>query len=149
MESIILSICVISLAASVGENLTAGTRLGKQIKFVFSLILLIVIFKPFAGNTELPELPEIMDIGETAEYSEEIYNNEMLNQIAVNISETLKEELKKNGVNAEFIETEVNISETDSILINRVIAGTDNFSAAERIIKENLGEETEVINAYS
>lgn len=149
MNMFILPICIISLAISICENLTSGTRLGKQIKFLLSLILLTVIFKPFSDGVSLPDIPEIPDITELEEYSQEFFSQETADMIAENISRKLVDELLKNNINTDFIETEINISDSDSISINRVTVGTDNFKQAEKIIKDNLGEETEVLNGYS
>jgi len=149
MESTIISVCIISLAISVSENLTAGTKLGNQIKFILSLMLIAVIFRPFSDNAVLPDISGIPDIGDIQVYSDDVRNQELANQISENISEALRNEMEKKGFSPAFIETEVNISESDSISINRVTVGTDNFPEAEKIIKENLGEETEVLNAYS
>ena len=145
METAVLSVCIISLAVSLSENLTSGTKLGKQIKFLLSLIVISVIFRPFSENISLPDIP---DIPEFQQYSDEFYNNEMKNRISENISKTLEDELLKNGINTDFIDTDINISDSDSISINSVTVGTDNFQRAEIIIKENLGEETEVLNGY-
>lgn len=145
MESAVLSVCIVSLAISISENLTAGTRLGKQVKFILSLILIAVIFRPFSDNISLPDIP---DIPEFQQYSDEFYNNEMKMRISENISEAFEDELLKNGINTDFIDTDINISDSDSISINSVTVGTDNFQRAEMIIKENLGEETEVLNGY-
>lgn len=148
MESAVLSICIVSLAVSVSENLVSGTKLGKQIKFILSLILIAVIFRPFSENAVLPDISEIPDIPEFKQYSEDFYNDEMKSRISENISETLEDELLKNGIHTDFIDTDINISDSDSISINSVTVGTDNFQQAERIIKENLGEGTEVLNGY-
>lgn len=145
METAVLSVCIISLAVSLSENLTSGTKLGKQVKFILSLIVISVIFRPFSENISLPDIP---DIPEFQQYSDEFYNNEMKNRISENISKTLEDELLKNGINTDFIDTDINISDSDSISINSVTVGTDNFQRAEIIIKENLGEETEVLNGY-
>ena len=56
MESAVLSICIVSLAVSVSENLVSGTKLGKQIKFILSLILIAVIFRPFSESAVLPDI---------------------------------------------------------------------------------------------
>ncbi len=145
MNVFILSICIISLAVSISENLTSGTKLGKQIKFMLSLILLCVIFRP----SDIPDMPDIPDIPELEQYSRDFYNQEMADRIAENISQTLADALLKDGVSTDFIQTEINISDSDSISINRVTVGTDNFPKAEKIIKDNLGEETEVLNGHN
>lgn len=149
MKALVLSVCIISLAMSIAENLTSGTRLGKQIKFILSLLLISVIFSPLSDGMTLPEIPEIPDINKIQEYSQEAYSNKLADEISENISEALKNLLEQNGINIYFISTEVNISEQDSIFINKVTVSTDNFPLAERIIKENTGEETEIINAYN
>lgn len=148
MESAVLSICIVSLAASISENLTAGTKFGKQVKFILSLIVISVILRPFSDGIALPDISDIPDTPEFQQYSDEFYNSEMKSRISENISETLESLLLENGINTEFIDTDINISDSDSISINSVTVGTDNFQQAERIIKENLGEETEVLNGY-
>lgn len=148
MESAVLSICIVSLAVSVSENLVSGTKLGKQIKFILSLILIAVILRPFSENAVLPDISEIPDIPEFQQYSEDFYSSEMKLHISENISKALEDELSKNGIHIDFIDTDINISDSDSISINSVTVSTDNFQQAEKIIKENLGEEIEVLNGY-
>lgn len=146
MQGVILSVCIISCAMGIVENLTDGTKLGKQLSFLLSLILLSVIFMPFAEGDSLPDFDEYTTINMSEEYSTELYNNQLKKQVSDNVTAVLGLELQKNGVEYEFLETEVNISETNCIFISKVTVGTNNFERAEKIIKENLGEETEVLN---
>lgn len=146
MKAMILSVCIVSLALNVCENLISGTNLYKQVKFVLSLILLISVFSPFIRNEYIFDLPDIPEAELSENYSQEVYNNELAQRVSENISAVLSDELKKNGISFDFIQTDINISDSDGISINKVRIGTDNFQYAEKIIKENLGEETEVIN---
>ena len=76
----------------------------------------------------------------------EIYDNELARQTGENISNVLMTQLKAAGIAVEKIRTDVNISTDGSISINKVIVETEEPEAAARLIRNSLGQETEVIN---
>ena len=56
------------------------------------------------------------------------------------------QQIEAAGIKCEKIETEVNISETNSISISSVTIRADNFEAAAKVVRNSLGAETEVYN---
>lgn len=147
IRTVISAVCVISAAISIIEGLTAGTRLKSQIKFLLNLVFVTVTLTPLLKGTMKLELPDLKDYT-LAEYSqaEELYNEQLKAKTGENISAVLLSQLEAAGIECSYIETSVNISETNSIYITSVTVSTDNFQAAARVIKNSLGEETEVIN---
>ena len=89
-------------------------------------------------------MPDIQS--EDTEYSQELYNNEICRQTAENISSILSEQINNAGIICTEINTEVNISDDNSIFISKVIISADDFEKAEKIIKNNVGSNTEVVN---
>lgn len=147
LSAVIKSVCIISAAICLLEGITEGTRLKNQMKFLLNMIFVIVIAAPFLRGTATLELPDISRYTEP-EYSDadELYREEMAEQTGLNISTVLRQQLEAAGVKCEDIQTDVNISETNSISISKVTVISSNFAAAEIIIRNSLGEETEVIN---
>ncbi|MBR6670728.1 MAG: hypothetical protein IKL31_08315 [Ruminococcus sp.] len=58
----------------------------------------------------------------------------------------LGEEFEASGIKNSKMEFEINISQTNCIDISKVIINTEQYEAAENIIRKNLGEEVEIIN---
>ncbi|MBQ1659897.1 MAG: hypothetical protein II059_08670 [Clostridia bacterium] len=76
----------------------------------------------------------------------EIYNEELRRQTSYNVSEVLLEQIRSRNIDCSKIETYVNILEDGSITISKVTIIADDFKGAEKIVKNCLGEETEVVN---
>ena len=147
IKNAVRAACAVSVGICIMENFTAGTKFGSQLKFMLNLILALVLISPFLNGMAELDIPSVNDF-DLAEYnySTDIYSEELKKQTEKNISEILTEQITAAGIHCEELETEVNISEDFSISINRVKIKTDDFSGAERIIKETLGDGTEVIN---
>jgi len=147
IKSIIKSVCIISAAICLLEGMASGTRFRSQIKFLLNLIFITVIAVPILKGTfkfEMPDVTQYMDM----EYdeTENVYQNEIKHQTEENISSVLVQQIEAAGIKCEKIETEVNISETNSISISSVTIRADNFEAAAKVVRNSLGAETEVYN---
>ena len=147
IKELIRAVCIISAAICIMDGLVSGTRLKNQMKFLLNLIFVTVIATPFLKGTLKFELPDIRDYT-LPEYTqqEEIYNEQICMQTSENISSVLMQQLEAAGIECSKIETSVNISETNSIYISNVTVSADDFEAAAQVIKNSLGEETEVID---
>ena len=141
------SVCILSAGICAVRYIVGGTALAEQMGFILKMIFMIVLVLPFASGKITFELPETADY-EYAEYglTQAEYEDELKRQTAENVSQVLSEQISAGGIICRKIETEVNISEDGSIIINKVIVSADNFSKAEEIIRNSLGTETEVIN---
>lgn len=150
LRTIIRSVCIISAAICLIDSLAAGTRFKNQMKFLLNLIFITVIVTPVLKGTLKFEMP---DIGEYTipEYSDadSLYREELKKQTGANISSVLVQQLEAAGIKCSNIETDVNISETNSIFISSVTVSADNFEAAAAVIRNSLGAETEVLDGNS
>ncbi len=147
LKEIIRSVCIISAGICIISGLTDGTRLKGQMKFLLNLIFILVISTPLLKGTLSIELPDISGYEEVdCSSAENIYNEELKSQTEKNISAVLRQQIEAAGIQCNEIETNINISETNSIYISNVTVSADNYEAAAQIIKNSLGQETEVTN---
>jgi biopolymer transport protein ExbD len=141
------AVCFVSVGICIIQSITDGTRLRGAADIVLKLIFALAVTAPIVSGAFEFELPDLSAFDSTDySYSTEIYENELCTQVSENISAVLREQLKAAGINAEKIDTEVNISQDGSISINRVIISTSDFEASAKIIRGSIGQETEVIN---
>ena len=141
------AVCFVSVGVCIVQSITDGTRLRGAADLVLKQIFALAVTAPIVSGAFEIELPDLSAFDSTDySYSTEIYENEFRAQISENISAVLREQLKAAGINAEKIDTEVNISQDGSISINRVIISTSDFEASAKIIRGSIGQETEVIN---
>lgn len=150
LSSVIKAVCIISAAICMIDCLVAGTRFKNQMKFLLNLVFVTVIITPIINGVFTLELPEL-DMSVVTEYedTDELYIEEIKKQTGANISAVLKQQLEASGINCSDIETNINISETNSISINSVTVKADDFEAAVQVIRNSLGAETEVYDGNS
>ena len=144
-KNAVKSVCIVSAGICIAENIVCGTRLKKQIKLMLDLMLITVLISGFAKGCINFSLPDFTAYNADY-YGDSLYISELERQTAENISEVLAEQLRSAGIECVEINTYVNISENKSITINRVEVKTDDFSGAEEIIKNSIGESVEVVN---
>ena len=139
------TICLMAAGIGLLENITSGTKLRTQMEFILKLVLAAAIAAPFvSGSFDLSDI-SINSISEAEDYTD-VYQQELAAQTSQNISDVLSAQLKAAGIAVGNIRTEVNISQDGSISINKVIVETEEPEAAARLIRNSLGQETEVIN---
>ena len=143
-KNAVMAKCIVSAGVCMIENMVSGTRLKSQMKFLLNLTVITVLIASFTKGSLNFEMPNIQS--EDTEYSQELYNNEICRQTAKNISSILSEQINNAGIICTEINTEVNISDDNSIFISKVIISADDFEKAEKIIKNNVGSNTEVVN---
>lgn len=143
-KNAVMAICIVSAGVCMIENMVSGTRLKSQMKFLLNLTVITVLIASFTKGSLNFEMPDIQS--EDTEYSQELYNNEICRQTGENISSILSEQINNAGIICTEINTEVNISDDNSIFISKVIISADDFEKAEKIIKNNVGSNTEVVN---
>ncbi|MBE6857370.1 MAG: hypothetical protein E7500_08135 [Ruminococcus sp.] len=148
IKTAVKTVCILTVSICMTEYLTSWTRLKNQMKYILNGIF-ILIFTVLVINTvssvQLPSLEDYAEIQSTYD-SNELYISEIKAQTEANITLVLQQQLDSYGIKYENIETTVNISETNSISISKVTVTAEDYKSAERIIKNSLGEETEVIN---
>lgn len=144
----IKSVCIAVIGLSVLENLTASVRLKNQMKFLLSLAFLIVLTAPVAKGVKEFDFSAAEDLFTSKSYavSSELYENTLKNQVSDNLKEVIGSCFSSAGISYSKLEFEINISQTNCIDINKVIINTEQYDEAQEILKENFGEEIEIIN---
>ena len=147
LKNSVRAVCYVSAAVCIIRSLTGGTKLHTVMDMLMKLIMAAVIAAPFVNRGFSSELPDISGYGSDIAYDgEEIYMNAMRMQTAENVREILVEQLSAAGISVSEIEVDVNISPDGCIDIYRVTVTADDPEAAAGLIRESLGEETEVID---
>ncbi|MDE6848136.1 MAG: hypothetical protein K2O29_10935 [Ruminococcus sp.] len=144
-KNAVMAVCIVSAGVCMIENMVSGTKLKSQMKLLLNLTVASVLIASFTKggiSFELPDFPSY----DADEYSYSVYSEEMCRQTAENISGILLEHLSAAGINCGKIETEVNISDDNSIFISKVTISADDFGKAAEIIRNSIGSDTEVIN---
>ncbi len=146
-KNTIRAVCVISAGICILGYFVSGTKFRGQLKLILNIMLAIVIVSPFLKNRDgfdidIPELTDSISSFDTKEQ----YNEEILRKTGENISEVLMQQVTAAGISCEKIETEVNISDDNSIFITKVTVQAEDFSKASEVIKDSIGQETEVVN---
>ncbi|MBO5104258.1 MAG: hypothetical protein J6B74_04260 [Ruminococcus sp.] len=144
-KNAVMAVCIVSAGVCMIENMVTATKLKSQMKLLLNLTVATVLIASFTKggiSFELPDFPSY----DADEYSYSLYSEEMCRQTAENISDILLEQLSASGINCSKIETEVNISDDNSIFISKVTISADDFGKATEIIRNSIGSDTEVIN---
>lgn len=121
-ELIIASAGFIAVIISLFECLYPAERFNKQLKYIFSLILILTVTEPFI--TDSSEYVQAMDqIGSSLEQvsdkSDDVWEY-FKNSVENNISTDIFKYLEKNKIKTDEIKTSINISESGSISINEI-----------------------------
>lgn len=146
-KAAVTSVCIVSAAICLIENLTSGTALKNQMKLMMKLIFALALLTPIVSGGAGIELPEPEDYEFSDDgYSLELYNSELEKAISENVADVLRGQLRAAGISFGNISVSVNISDDGSISISKVVISAEDFRAASEIIKNSLGEGTEVIN---
>jgi len=147
LKSAVRAVCIVSAGVCIAENLFSGTRLKGQIKLLLDLAVITVVIAGFTRGTAQFSLPDLSTYNtDYYGFSRELYISELERQTGENISDILMEQLRSAGIECSEIYTDVNISEDNSITINRVEVRTGDFAGAEEVIRKSIGESAEVVN---
>ncbi len=146
-KNAVMAVCIVSAGVCIIENMVSCTKLKSQMKLLLNMTVASVLIASFTKggiSFELPDFPSY-DTSEYS-YSQEAYIEEMCRRTGENVSNILLEQLSAVGINCSKIETEVNISDDNSIFISKVTISADDFGKAAEIIGKSIGSDTEVVN---
>lgn len=141
------SACVLGIIFSVISNMTPSEKFSRQMNIIFSLILILVIFTPFADGEFDLEMSQISE--STPEDYSYIYNEQTDRLISANISDNLGQALAEKGIFPLKISVDINNSADGSISIigaEIILADSSDIKAAERTAAEALGVDRSLIN---
>lgn len=140
------SACILGIIFAVSENMLPSEKFAKQMKMIFSLILIAVIIAPFTeGEISLDsfEMPDITDKDSTF-----IYNSSFNSLVSDNISDNLGKELSEMGIFPVKISVDINNSQDNSISIigAEIIISSGNTRETAEAAAEILGIDRSLIS---
>ena len=145
-KNAVIVVCIVSAGVCMIENMVSGTRLKSQMKLLLHLTVITVLIASFTKGGISFELPDFPSYNVEYENPQITYADEICRQTAENVSAVLSAQIQSAGINCTEIQTEVNISEDNSIFISRVTISADDFSKASEIVRNSVGNNTEVVN---
>lgn len=147
MKAAVLAVCVFSAAKSLIGQTAGSVKMKDQLKLILDILLALVITAPFVSGFADFRLPEIANY-ELADYDcpQKLYDAALAEQTASNVCDILAEQIAAAGIDCEKITAEVNILSDGSISISRVTVNTEDIEGAAAVIRNTLGDETEVVN---
>lgn len=148
-KMVIVSAGFIAVVISFTESLYPSEKYSRQLKYIFSLIMILTITEPFIS--EDIEFIETVGSIETvsAQLGEESENVFAYFKTSVenNINTELFRFLEENHITAEEIKTSINISDSGSISINEIEIAVKNTAWEGEIIaliQKHMGKEISV-----
>lgn len=149
-RSISITACFLGIAITIFSRLYPSEKFEKQMKTIFSLILVISITNPIIkGKLEFPDISEAVTAN--SDYYQSLSENTddyFIKSVERNISISLESELKECNIFPLEIQTNINISENNSISISEVSVTVDNAEYTDEvksIISANTGDEVKVL----
>lgn len=133
---ITLTAGLISIIIAVFESVIPSEKYSKQLRLIFSLILILSIASPFiqgkadiAGITDDAALASA-DISGKSAAADRYFEKSVEN----NISRSIGDMLRSNKINFTEIKTSINISESFGISINEIEIAVDDTAREDEII---------------
>ena len=147
VRSAVLAACMVSAGAGLLSLLSPGKALARQMKFLLSLLLAVSLAVPVL-HMELPgDLETLLRIESeerTVELEAQLWT-EMEAQTSAKLRSALLEQLAGNGIHCTELDVTLHRDAENCIHISKVTAVCDNFAAANRLLRELLGEEGEIV----
>lgn len=140
--------CMIAVGIAFAESLIPMERFGRQIRWLFTLLLCIGILRPWL-HTDGWDAADWQTDSESSSYADELQSTAdalLTESIAAQMKQTLNASLAEHHVNAEILAVDVHIAADGSIDIKRITV-TGNLLTATVYLREWLGDEAE-ISAY-
>lgn len=145
LQYIGISICITAIVTSIFSMLVPDNHLDKVLKFAISLFFLTGIISPFANNklNFRIEMEDIIDAPSSHELSASM-ENQFVTIASRNIEAQAEKILNKNNIFPKKIEIFINITEDDSISINKMMVyikkdSGENQQTIKTLIKDEMG----------
>lgn len=150
IRSLILSSCFIGIISAAVETVCPSEKAEGQIRLILGAVFIIITVSGFL-KIDLDEIGDSFEFTSTAETVVAGADEYYITVAEKNLSRTLISCLEENGVAAEEVISDIDISENNSIYINEVtarISSNSHLTSAEEILRDLLGEEVK-INIYA
>lgn len=145
-----ISVCVVAILSSLFEFITPSGNMKKIMQFIIAMFVIFSVALPFLNLVNNFNL-NMLNISKSEENME---NNLDINNIYTKTSQEklnklIEKTLKENEITAENIETNMDINESGSIDINKIIIylkkeDKNKALKTEDIIKKDLGLNCEI-----
>lgn len=137
--------CIAGLIICAADTLISGEKFSSQIKLIFSAFFIMVVLSAFRG-IDFDNI-SVNDIAMNEEYGdmERRLDEEMEKRIKKNTEYSLREKFHSLGLNFTEITADVQVESNGTVNLLSVSVITDNPAAAEKILREELREDTEII----
>lgn len=137
--------CAAGLIICAAGTLISEEKFSSQIKLIFSVFFIMVVLSAFRGiDFENISVNDI-SVNKGFEDAERRLDEEMEKRIKKNTEYSLREKFHALGVNFTEITADVQIESDGRVNLLSVTVITDNPAAAEKVLREELGENTAII----
>ena len=140
IRNAVLAACMVSAGAGLLSLLSYGRTLARQMKFLLSMMLAMSLAVPLLGM----EFPEIPTFSEMESIDAERILEQLMQETAERLRAVLLEKLREAGITCTELEIGLHRDEENCIHISKVAAVCDDFSGANRLLRELAGEEAEI-----
>ncbi|MBE6854426.1 MAG: hypothetical protein E7501_02090 [Ruminococcus sp.] len=131
--------CAVGISLTVAEYLIPSAKFQKQLRLIFSLLLMLGLILPFARN--LTALPDSVAAAEqTAAPAADEFESLLSEETSLQLCRSLADSLAENGVSVSGITADVHISGDGRITISEVRLSCSDPQTAERVLVQLLGE---------
>lgn len=147
IKTLSMTVCFVGIAITMLDLITPGEKLKKQVKLIYSLVILIIVATPIIRGDVRLELPVIESIESTPEFlaAEQTFQESLEAYFADNIKLAINQKLKVRNINAEEILVSVNKDEEGCISISEVnivlaVQDKDMYDTCIEIVRNELGD---------
>lgn len=151
VNNIGVTLCYICVAVSILCVMIPQKRTRKIMSFVIGLFLIASLLGAFAeASQEIKvDLPDVSQSIDSTAHNEDEYTDQVAQMTADNLTQSMDELLKNEGINIQDIRLTLKISEEGRISVVRAVIYIDEAYASrkgdiESIIYRNLSKEPEI-----
>lgn len=145
-------ICIVLILTAVLAMLIPHSKSEKVMQFSLGLFFILCLLLPFSKR--LPDFDLAAYAADAVDTTriEEQMREQIIDLSEANLRRVVEQVLEEEGYTAKKIETNINISEDDSISITKIILELDdddqkNVQSVRGLVEEKLGIETQVVTS--
>lgn len=146
-RSLIFIACFVAIGISMLDIITPEGKFKKNVRFVFSLVFIIVLLKPIVKKEININFSDFDNFEASAEYIyvQNTFYEVLSDNYSDNLTQSLNQKLKVNDISPKKISVNVNIDDNNRIDISEVkivLAYCDRSKASETkdVIRNEIGD---------
>lgn len=144
VRQVVLCACAVSIALSMADMMMPSERFFKQLRFLFSLILMIGVTAPMVkGEVSLQKVMAAADAAPVTD-TQEMVQESVCHSAEENLEAALTAQLTSAGIGCEALSVQIHIDEDGRISISEVRLRCPEPEAAKRILAAQLGADVPV-----